>query len=70
MPSQTKGVAGTLLGSEEDLAESDAAVRFVIAGTQRYTDIAVKLEKALEAYYETDEQAGKDAKKSSGGLID
>ncbi|GAA1251162.1 hypothetical protein GCM10009676_42420 [Prauserella halophila] len=41
----------------------------VKAQWQRYTDIAVKLEKALEIYNETDEQAGKDAKKSSGGLL-
>lgn len=42
----------------------------VKAQWQRYTDIAEKLQKALDVYNETDEQAGKDAKKSGGGLID
>ncbi|MBB3662262.1 hypothetical protein FB384_001166 [Prauserella sediminis] len=37
---------------------------------QRYRDIAEKLQKALDVYNEVDEQAGKDAKKSGGGLID
>ncbi|MCR3719975.1 MULTISPECIES: hypothetical protein [Prauserella salsuginis group] len=36
---------------------------------QRYTDIAEKLQKALDVYHEVDEQAGKDAKKSSGGMF-
>ncbi|GAA1206571.1 hypothetical protein [Prauserella alba] len=36
---------------------------------QRYTDIAEKLQKALDVYNEVDEQAGKDAKKSGEGLV-
>ncbi|MCP2256293.1 hypothetical protein LY13_005083 [Prauserella aidingensis] len=36
---------------------------------KRYLDIAEKLQKALDVYHEVDEQAGKDAKKSGGGLI-
>ncbi|MBB3049265.1 hypothetical protein FHS23_000260 [Prauserella isguenensis] len=42
----------------------------VAAQWRRYRDIAEKLQKALDVYNETDEQAGKDAKKSGGGLID
>lgn len=33
---------------------------------KRYRDIAEKLQKALDVYNETDEQAGKDVKKSGG----
>lgn len=36
---------------------------------KRYVDIAEKLERALDVYKGTDEQAGRDAKKSGGGLI-
>ena len=47
----------------------DLGSESIKAQWQRYVDIAEKLQKALDVYNETDEQAGKDAKKAGGGMF-